>query len=194
MLKNERNFSLILSSPSGAGKTTLTKKIKDNFTNFEISISHTTRKARIGEIEGKDYFFTTVEDFKEKIESNYFYEYASIFGNLYGSSKHYIKLIQQQNKNLLFDIDWQGARQLSNYRELNVVKFFILPPSKDELIKRLKLRRKDKEKSIIERVSFYEKDIIHWKEYDYIFINDDLETCYSQIKTTIDQLLNKKFY
>ena len=189
MLKNEKNFSIILSSPSGAGKTTLAKKIRDNFQDFEISVSHTTRKSRKGEKEGIDYFFITKKDFLKKVELNEFYEYANIFGNFYGSSKKTVESIQSKNKLILFDIDWQGARQLSQNSELNLLKIFILPPNKKELLKRLKLRQKDKEKSIHERISFYEKDITHWKEYDYVIINNDLESCYLQLKDLINSYI-----
>lgn len=189
MLKNERKVSIILSSPSGAGKTTLAKKIKENFSSFEISISHTTRTKRPGEKNGIDYFFITKKEFLEKIEKKEFYEHANIFGNLYGSSKNTVKNIQEQDKFIVFDIDWQGARQLTKNKDLNLIKIFILPPSKSELIKRLNLRKKDKEKSIKERISFYEKDITHWKEYDYIFLNNDLDVCFSQIRKLLNSII-----
>ena len=108
---------------------------------------------------------------------------------MYGSSKNTVKNIQEQDKFIVFDIDWQGARQLTKNKDLNLIKIFILPPSKSELIKRLNLRKKDKEKSIKERISFYEKDITHWKEYDYIFLNNDLEVCFSQIRKLLNSII-----
>ena len=184
---SRKNFAIILSSPSGAGKTTLTKKIKNYFSEFEISISCTTRKSRVGEIEGIDYFFISKDIFKKKIENDEFYEHANIFGNFYGSSKKFVQGIYNKKKNVLFDIDWQGARQLDKFKDLNLIKFFILPPNKNELLKRLTLRKKDKTKSIEERIKSYQNDIKHWNEYDYIFINNDLEVCFNQMKYVIQK-------
>ena len=135
MSHDSNNIMVILSSPSGAGKTTISKKIQQKYQNFKISVSHTTRKPRSNEVEGIDYYFTDEKDFKNKIKNNDFYEHAKIFGNYYGTSKNSV-LNSLKNKNdVLFDIDWQGTQQLSKFEELNLLKIFILPPSKEELKK-----------------------------------------------------------
>ena len=137
------NLMLILSSPSGAGKTTLSKKIQQKYKNFKISVSHTTRKARPNEVNGVDYYFVNAEEFKKMINENEFYEHAKIFDNYYGTSKYSIKQILKGNFDILFDIDWQGTQQLSNYSELNLIKIFVLPPNKEELRNRLINRNQD---------------------------------------------------
>ena len=137
------NLMLILSSPSGAGKTTLSKKIQQKYKNFKISVSHTTRKARPNEINGVDYFFVNEDEFKKMINDNEFYEHAKIFDNYYGTSKHSIKQLLKGKFDILFDIDWQGTQQLSNYPELNLIKIFVLPPNKNELKNRLISRNQD---------------------------------------------------
>ena len=182
---------IILSSPSGAGKTTLVKKIaKEN--NFKISISHTTRKPRTNEEEGKDYFFVSEEEFKNLINKNAFLEYAEVFENYYGSSK--INVIKALNKgqNVIFDIDWQGTEQIKNQKlNYNLVTFFILPPSKEELFNRLK-NRDMKDKNIVEeRMKRFNEDINHWVNYDCVVINDDLEKCYDEIINFINNKISK---
>ena len=134
---------LILSSPSGAGKTTLSKKIQQKHKNFKISVSHTTRKPRSNEVDGVDYFFISKKEFEEKIKNNKFYEYAKIFDNYYGTSKKNIDDLRNKNYDILFDIDWQGTLQLSKYKELNLTKVFILPPNLESLEERLNLRNQD---------------------------------------------------
>ena len=181
MSSEKDGIIVVLSSPSGAGKTTLVKKIaKEN--NFQISISHTTRKPRTNEENGKDYFFTSEEEFKNLINNKAFLEYAKVFENYYGSSK--TKVIEALNKgnNVIFDIDWQGTEQIKN-QNLNykLITFFILPPSKIELFNRLK-NRDMKDKNIVEeRMNQFNEDINHWKNYDCVVINDDLESCYNEI-------------
>ena len=176
---------IILSSPSGAGKTTITKKIQQKYQNFKISVSHTTRKPRANEVEGVDYFFINEEEFIKKIKNDDFYEYAQIFGNYYGTSKKSVFNILENNNDILFDIDWQGTQQLSKFKELNLVKIFILPPSKEELGKRLTERNQDKQKVVKERLKSYDNDITHWSDYDHIILNDNLETCFKQIESII---------
>ena len=176
---------LILSSPSGAGKTTLTKKIQQKYQNFKISVSHTTRKPRSNEVEGVDYFFTSHKEFEKKISNNDFYEYAKIFDNFYGTSRDSVNVLLKNNNDILFDIDWQGTQQLSKYEELSLIKIFILPPSKKELENRLITRNQDKEDTVIKRLKSYDSDIIHWSDYDYIIINDNLENCFKQIEKII---------
>tara|TARA_B100000965_G_scaffold72701_1_gene57375 strand:- start:7271 stop:7903 length:633 start_codon:yes stop_codon:yes gene_type:complete len=172
---------VILSSPSGAGKTTLVKKIaKEN--NFKISISHTTRKPRTNETNGRDYYFINEEEFNNLIKNNEFLEYAKVFENYYGSSKN--KVFENLNKgeNVIFDIDWQGTEQIKKQKlKYKLITFFILPPSKTELFKRLK-NRDMKDKNIVdERMKQFNEDINHWENYNFVVINDDVERCYEEI-------------
>ena len=176
---------LILSSPSGAGKTTLTKKIQQKYQNFKISVSHTTRKARSNEVEGIDYFFTNHEEFKKKIKNNEFYEYAKIFDNYYGTSKNSVNSLFEKKNDILFDIDWQGTQQLSKFKELDLIKIFLVPPNKKELKKRLIQRNQDKPEVISKRLKAYDDDIFHWSDYDQVIINDNLEHCFTQIEKII---------
>ena len=180
---------LVLSSPSGAGKTTLSKKIQQSDNSFKISVSHTTRKARPNEVDGVDYHFVTKEKFKELLSENVFYEHTEIFGNYYGTSKSSVNKIIGDKFNVLFDIDWKGAQQLSNFKELNLLKIFILPPSKEELEKRLIARNQDGKQSIKNRLLAYSKDIEHSDEYDHVIVNDNVETCFNSIKKIISKHL-----
>jgi len=172
---------VILSSPSGAGKTTLVNLLS-KIDNFEISISHTTRKPRPDEIPDKDYYFVDEEKFKRLIKNEEFLEYAKVFNNYYGSTRTPVIDKLNKGKNILFDIDWQGADQIKNKNlDYKLITFFILPPSKDVLFKRLS-NRDMKDKLIAEeRMKQFERDVLHWINYDYVVINDDLETCYSKI-------------
>ncbi len=185
MAPRNGSIMLVLSSPSGAGKTTLTKKIQQKYQNFKISVSHTTRKPRPNEVEGVDYFFVSHEEFKKKIKDNEFYEYAQIFDNFYGTSRESVNLLLKNNNNILFDIDWQGTQQLSNFEELKLIKIFLLPPDKDELKNRLVQRNQDNIEVISKRLKAYDNDIHHWTDYDYVIINDNLEHCFSQIEKII---------
>ena len=182
---------LVLSSPSGAGKTTLSKKIQQSDNSFEISVSHTTRKPRANEVDGLDYHFVSKEKFKTLLKENAFYEHAEIFGNYYGTSKSSINKITKNNHNVLFDIDWQGSEQLSRFKELNLVKVFILPPSKEELEKRLIVRNQDDKEAIKRRMLAYSKDIVHQKDYDYVLVNDNVEKCFKSIKEIISKHLKR---
>ncbi|MDA9717425.1 guanylate kinase [Candidatus Pelagibacter sp.] len=172
---------IILSSPSGAGKTTLVKKIS-NKKKYKISISHTTREPRPNEIDGLDYFFISKDKFQMLINENAFLEYANVFKNLYGSTKEQVFRSLDNGQNVLFDIDWQGARQIKN-KTLNyeLISFFILPPSKDVLFQRLISRGENKDEVIQMRMQQFDKDILHWKDYDFVVINEDLDKCYNQI-------------
>tara|TARA_B110000971_G_scaffold121011_1_gene123982 strand:- start:7561 stop:8133 length:573 start_codon:yes stop_codon:yes gene_type:complete len=185
MTSSNGGLMVILSSPSGAGKTTLTKKIQQKYQNFKISVSHTTRKPRPNEVEGVDYFFTTQTDFEKKITGNKFYEHAKIFDNLYGTSKDSINLLLKKNNDILFDIDWQGTQQLSKFKELNLIKIFLVPPDKKELEKRLVQRNQDKPDVIKKRLKAYDNDIFHWSDYDHVVINDNLDHCFFQIEKII---------
>ncbi len=187
----DKPLMLVLSSPSGAVKTTLSKKIQQSDNSFEISVSHTSRKPRPNEIDGLDYHFVSKEKFKSLLKENAFYEHAEIFGNYYGTSKSSINKITEKKHNVLFDIDWQGSEQLSKFKELNLVKVFILPPSKEELEKRLIARNQDDKEAIKRRMLAYSKDIVHQKDYDYVLVNDNVEKCFNNIKEIILKYLKR---
>ena len=171
----------ILSSPSGAGTTTLTKKIAELNPNCAISISHTTRKPRTNEIDGKDYHFVSIEKFNKLIKENNFYEYASIFDNYYGTLKSTVINLLEQNKDVLFDIDWQGTQQLKKIKDLSIVTIFILPPDIKILKNRLLNRHKGEDKLIEKRMNKFNEELSHWNEYNYVVINDNLDVCYDKI-------------
>ncbi len=187
---SSKPLMLVLSSPSGAGKTTLSKKIQQSDNSFRISVSHTTRKSRPNEVEGVDYHFVSEEKFKSLLNKKIFYEHTKIFGNYYGTSKSSVDEIVKKNCNVLFDIDWKGAQQLSSYKELNLLKIFILPPSKEELKKRLIARNQDGEESIKNRLLAYSQDIQHSNEYDHVIVNDNVDKCFNEIKKIISNRLN----
>ena len=172
---------IVLSSPSGAGKTTLVKMLS-NMDNFEISISHTTRQPRPSEISDKDYFFVNENEFKRLINNEEFLEYAKVFNNFYGTTRTPVIDKLNKGKNVLFDIDWQGADQIKNKKlDYKLITFFILPPSKEVLFERLS-NRDMKDKLIAEeRMKQFGRDVLHWINYDYVVINDDLQGCYSRI-------------
>ena len=175
----------VLSSPSGAGKTTLTKKLAENNPNFSISISYTTRKPRPNEVNGKDYHFISQEKFDLLIKNNDFFEYAKIFDNFYGTLKSPILKLLSEGKDVLFDIDWQGTQQLKNIKNLILVTFFILPPNIEVLKNRLLNRHKGQEEMIKKRMKKFNEEVSHWNEYNYVVINDDLDTCYNTILNII---------
>ncbi len=181
---------VILSSPSGAGKTSLVNLLSKQ-DNFKISISHTTRKPRYGEIPNKDYYFVNDQEFKRLINNQEFIEYAKVFNNYYGTSRTPVIDNLNKGKNVLFDIDWQGADQIKNKKlDYKLITFFILPPSKEILFDRLS-NRDMKDKLIAEeRMQQFERDVLHWINYDYVVINDDLEKCYLKIKNLINAEIN----
>tara|TARA_Y100001970_G_scaffold109000_1_gene136161 strand:+ start:1343 stop:1918 length:576 start_codon:yes stop_codon:yes gene_type:complete len=189
MNNQSKPLLLVLSSPSGAGKTTLSKKIQQSDNSFKISVSHTTRKPRPNEVDGVDYFFVNKDKFHELISKNAFYEYSKIFDNFYGTSKNSVNEITKRKLNVLFDIDWQGTQQLSKFKDLNLLTIFILPPSKEELEKRLIARNQDGKESIKKRLLAYSNDIKHSDEYDYVIVNDNVENCFKQIKKIISDRL-----
>ena len=184
MPQDEENILLILSSPSGAGKTTLSKKIQQKYQNFKISVSHTTRLPRDNEVDGVDYYFVTKKKFQELIKNQSFYEYAKIFKNYYGTSKKEVNSIIKKN-DILFDIDWQGTKQLTNFKKLNLVKIFLTTYNKQELKKRLIKRNQNSLKEVETRFNSYDDDILHWSDYDYVIINENLEVCFKQIEKII---------
>jgi guanylate kinase len=177
---------IVLSSPSGAGKTTLVKMLS-KMDNYEISISHTTRQPRLNESNNKDYYFVNENEFKRLINNQEFLEYAKVFSNFYGTTRTPVIDRLSKGKNVLFDIDWQGADQIKNKKlDYKLVTFFILPPSKEVLFERLS-NRDMKDKLIAEeRMKQFERDVLHWINYDYVVINDNLENCYSKITNLIN--------
>ena len=186
---------VILSSPSGAGKTTLVRKIS-KLKNYKISISHTTRTPRTNEVNGKDYFFVKKKEFKNLIKKKQFLEHAKVFKNYYGSSKKLVLSKLKKGKNVIFDIDWQGTKQIKQKKlKYKLITFFILPPSRKILYQRLS-RRDMRDKLIVEeRMQQFDKDILKWRSYDFVVINDDLDLCYKQIiKLIKSKLLHTKVF
>tara|TARA_Y100000591_G_scaffold323568_1_gene341591 strand:+ start:129 stop:761 length:633 start_codon:yes stop_codon:yes gene_type:complete len=177
---------IVLSSPSGAGKTTLVKMLSE-IDNYEISISHTTRQPRPSEVPNKDYFFVDENEFNRLIQNEEFLEYAKVFNNFYGTTRSPVITKLNKEKNVLFDIDWQGADQIKNKKlDYKLITFFILPPSKEELFDRLSNRHMKDKLIAEERMKQFERDVLHWINYDYVVVNDDLEKCLSKIKSLID--------
>ena len=191
MSAKEDGVMIVLSSPSGAGKTTLSKLLsKQN--NYYISVSHTTRKPRINEIDSQDYHFVSEEEFKSLIKNNEFLEYAKVFNNYYGTVKSSVINNLEKGKKLIFDIDWQGTEQIKEKKlQYKLITFFILPPSKKVLFERLS-NRDMKDKLIVEeRMKQFSKDVLHWNNYDYVVINDNLENCYNEVNHLIKSEIEK---
>ena len=185
MAIKKKGMMFVLSSPSGAGKTTLTKKIAANNINFSISVSHTTRKPRPNEINGKEYYFVSKEEFDDLIKKNDFFEHANIFDNNYGTLKKPVLELLSQGKDVLFDIDWQGTKQLKKIKNLSLITFFILPPNLKILRERLLNRHHGQKNLIKKRMAKFNEEMSHWNEYNYIVVNDKLDECYSQILNII---------
>ena len=186
MAKEEKSMMFVLSSPSGTGKTTLAKKIAKSNANFSISISHTTRKPRPNEINGKDYYFVSMKEFEDLIKKNNFFEYANIFDNRYGTSKKPVLELLSRGKDVLFDIDWQGTKQLNENKDLSLVTFFILPPNRKILKERLLNRHERQEEIVEKRMNKFSEEVSHWNEYNYVVVNDDLDECYNKILSIIN--------
>ena len=189
MAQEKKGMMFVLSSPSGAGKTTLTKKLAENNNNFKISVSHTTRKPRPNEIDGKDYHFISKEEFDSLVKTNKFFEHAIIFNHQYGTMKEPVIKYMSEGKDVLFDIDWQGTQQLKRNKDISIITFFILPPNINVLRNRLLNRHEGQEKIIEQRMIKFNDEISHWNEYNYIVVNDDLESCYKKI---LDYIKNEK--
>ena len=190
MPSEKDGIMIILSSPSGAGKTTLVKKLSEKV-NFEISISHTTREPRPNEKQNEDYFFVNESEFKRLIRNEEFLEYAKVFNNFYGTTR--TPVIDKLNKgqNVLFDIDWQGADQIKNKKlDYKLITFFILPPTKQVLCERLTKRHASDKLIAEERMKQFERDVLHWINYDYVVINNDLNECYNKIMNLIHAVMN----
>lgn len=183
---SRRGLLIVLSSPSGAGKSTLTKALRAWDDTLQFSVSSTTRTARDGEVDGKDYFFVNVEDFQKQVHDQDMLEHARVFGNYYGSPKGPVKDAIEDGRDVLFDIDWQGAQQIgASALKDHVLSIFILPPSITELHRRLVSRGQDDAETIEKRMQKSWDEISHWDGYDYVIVNDDLESTAAQLKTII---------
>ena len=192
MSVNNEGIIVILSSPSGAGKTTLVKEISKK-KNFQVSISYTTRKARSNEINGKDYFFVSENEFKNLIYKDKFLEYAKVFNHYYGSSKDATLEKLRNGENVIFDIDWQGTQKIKSQKlDYKILTIFILPPSREVLYKRLLNRDKNHKEIAMERMKQFDEDVLHWKDYDLVVINDDLNKCLENIEKFIESTDYKK--
>ena len=181
---------VILSSPSGVGKTTLTKKIQQKYQSFKISVSHTTRSPRSNEVDGVDYHFVSQKKFEGLIDKGEFYEYAKIFGNYYGTLKKNVDETLKES-DIIFDIDWQGTKQLTKFKNLNLIKIYLITDNKDELKSRLIKRNQNTEQEIEKRFNSFDEDIKHWNDYDYIIINKNLDVCFRQIENIILEKKNQ---
>ena len=191
MVFKSKNFCIVLSSPSGAGKTSISKQLIKKDKSIALSISCTTRPRRSGEINKRDYIFLTDQQFNNSLKKNEFLEFAKVFGYRYGTLKHTIISFFNKKKDVLFDIDWQGFQQLKQ-SNLEVVGIFILPPSKKELVKRLKTRARDTKEEMKRRMDLVQNEISHFPEYDYVVINEDLKKCVIQILKIIESERLKK--
>jgi len=183
---HRRGLMLILSSPSGAGKTTIARKLLEEDGEIAMSVSVTTRPMRDGEVEGRDYYFVDQAEFDRMVEDNAFYEWATVFGHSYGTPKAQIRAGLKDGCDFLFDIDWQGTQQLYQKAEVDVVRVFILPPSLEELHRRLIGRNTDAPEVIAARMARAQAEISHWDGYDYVVVNDDVETCFGKVREILD--------
>ena len=191
MSSKEDGIMIVLSSPSGAGKTTLTKLLSKN-NNYLISVSYTTRKPRINEVDAKDYYFVNEDKFKSLIKNNEFLEYAKVFNHLYGTSKSQVINNLEKGKNVIFDIDWQGTKQIKEKKlKYELITFFILPPSKKVLFERLSNRDMRDKLIVEERMRQFNMDVLHWKDYNYVVINDNLRNCYNEVNKLLKSEINK---
>lgn len=176
---------LVLSSPSGAGKTSVSRLLLEREPNLTMSISATTRPMRPGEIDGKDYFFVDEAEFRRMVEAGELLEHARVFGNFYGTPKKAVQAAMAAGKDVMFDVDWQGTQQLVEHDPENLVRIFLLPPSYEELESRLRNRKQDSEDVVRNRMARAENEMSHYTEYDYVLVNSDLETCVSQVQTIL---------
>jgi guanylate kinase len=180
-----RGILFIVSSPSGAGKSTIARKLLASEPGLEMSVSATTRDPRPGEVDGKDYHFVTIERFREMVAANDFLEWAHVFGHRYGTPKGPVEQALSEGRDVLFDIDWQGAQQLYQQAGGDVVRVFIFPPSMEELERRLRGRRTDSDEVITARMARAAGEISHWDGYDYVLVNDDADACFSKVQTIL---------
>ena len=189
---NRRGLMLVLSSPSGAGKTSICKKVLEEDNEIMMSISYTTRKKRKSEKEGVDYFFVSKKKFNELIKKDFFIEYANVFDNWYGTPKNFVRDNLNSGIDVMFDIDWQGAQKLFNFSSSDMASIFILPPSNEVLLKRLKNRAEDSSETVSKRMSKAKSEISHWIEYDYVLINKDLGECSKSVLTILNAERKKR--
>jgi len=190
MSHGSKNIMVILSSPSGAGKTTISKKILQKYKSFKLSVSLTTRPPRSNEVDGIDYNFTTKEKFEKLMNKKKLYEFAKIFDNYYGTLKDEVDKVIKKN-DIIFDIDWQGTKQLSRFSHLKLIKIFLITQNKSEIKNRLIIRNQNTNKEVQNRYKSFDDDVKHWNDYDYIVINKNLNVCFNQIEKII--LEEKKF-
>jgi guanylate kinase len=176
----------ILSSPSGTGKTTIARRLLDEDAEIRMSVSATTRAPRPGEVDGRDYYFVGNDEFDRMVAENAFYEWAHVFGNRYGTPKSHIRAGLKEGQDYLFDIDWQGTQQLYQQDAQDVVRVFLLPPSIDELRRRLTGRGTDAPEVIAARMERARAEISHWDGYDYVVINDDIDACFAKVRGILD--------
>ncbi len=191
-IKNS-NLMIVLSSPSGAGKTTICRELLKFDKKLKMSVSATTRPKRPSEKDGVDYFFYSKKDFDYKLKIGNFLEHALVFDNYYGTPKDFVKKTLKAGFDVVFDIDWQGAKQLSNKVKEELISFFVLPPNKNELLKRLKTRNEDTENIVNSRMNKAKSEMSHWNEYDYVIINDNLNSCVTEILEIIKVERKKRF-
>lgn len=182
---HRRGLMLVLSSPSGAGKTTISRSLLADDPDLSMSVSATTRSPRPGEVDGKDYYFMEPVDFNLLVNRDELLEHAKVFDHYYGTPKKAVNDALSQGKDILFDIDWQGTQQLAQKAGDDLVSIFILPPSTQALEKRLKTRAQDSDEVVARRMSKASEEISHWAEYDYVVINDDVERCISEVKAIL---------
>ena len=192
MKKNRKGLMLVLSSPSGAGKTSICKEILKKIKELKLSISYTTRPKRKSEVDGMDYFFISKKKFKELQAKDFFIENAKVFDHLYGTPKNFVEKNLLKGIDVLFDIDWQGAQKLSNFSKTDIVSVFILPPSNMILKERLKKRNEDSLEIVNKRMSKAKSEISHWIEYDYVLINEDLAKCSDEVVTILEAERKKR--
>ncbi|WCL52794.1 guanylate kinase [Gimibacter soli] len=180
-LEKRRGVMLVLSSPSGAGKTTLTRRLLENDPQIVSSVSATTREARPGEVHGKDYFFISHDRFKDMVDNSEFLEHANVFDNRYGTPRGPVMEALKSGKDIIFDIDWQGTQQLAESAADDLVRVFILPPSIGDLEKRLRSRAQDSDAVVEKRMARSADEISHWSEYDYVLVNDNVDATFQKL-------------
>lgn len=185
MKANRRGIMVVLSSPSGAGKTTLTRKLLRENPDMAMSVSATTRQPRPGEKDGEDYYFISKNKFTDMVDDDEFLEYARVFDNFYGTPRAPVETALGDGRDVVFDIDWQGAQQLTQAAADDLVKIFILPPNMVELEKRLRTRAQDSDEVIAKRMSKSENEISHWPEYDYVIVNEDVDVAMGELRTIV---------
>jgi guanylate kinase len=181
-----RGLMLVLSSPSGAGKTTLSRRLLENDGNIQMSVSATTRPLRPGEVHGRDYHFLGDQEFEAWLAEGKFLEHATVFGNRYGTPSHVVNDVLGSGRDVLFDIDWQGTQQLKEKKRDDLVSIFILPPSHDELERRLRTRAQDSDETVAGRMAKAADEISHWPEYDYVIVNSDIDKALADIQAILN--------